>query len=261
MRSVSYQRLPCAREVWVGLFIGLVLLSPAHLEAGTDPKGTPARVDAPFTTSVETPHVPWGKPSPGPPIRAFVVPSVSEGRTLIELAERMNLTFDTVMIDEAWDVNTWTVGTDDNYEARNYKLLYGYLTDDLTSSKPYEVIVLPSLHGWNRLSGAARDAICRRVREGAGLVLIHPTTGLPAPDDPKVKGPLNDFIDAYDVPPSTPKAICGHSPPWSAFSPIDWMHAASVRSGLIRSPPGHGKSSPTTTSPGTCRLTLFRRTT
>ncbi|PYV09380.1 MAG: hypothetical protein DMG23_11020 [Acidobacteria bacterium] len=63
--------------------------------------GSPARIDAPFTLAVQTPHVPWGKPSAGPPVRAFVVPSVSEGRTLVELAERMDLTFDTVMIDES----------------------------------------------------------------------------------------------------------------------------------------------------------------
>ena len=205
MCSAFHQRMPFASKFWLGLVVGLNLLPPTHLRAGTDPKDTAARVDAPFTTSVETPHVPWGKPSLGPAVHAFVVPSVSEGRTLIELAERMNLTFDTVTIDDAWDVNTWTVGTDDNYEARNYKLLYRYLTEDLTSSKQYDVIVLPGLHGWNRLPAAARDAICSRVRQGAGLVLIHPTTGLPAPDDPKVKGPLNDFIDEYDVPASTPE--------------------------------------------------------
>jgi Beta-galactosidase trimerisation domain/Beta-galactosidase len=204
MCSAFHHPLPQAKEFWLGLFIGFLLLPPTHVLARTDPQKTAARVDAPFSTSVETPHVPWGKPSPGAPIHAFVVPSVSEGRTLIELAERMNLVFDTVMIDDAWDVNTWTVGTDDNYEARNYKLLYRYLTEDLSSSKPYDVIVLPSLHGWNRLPAAARDAICDRVRQGAGLVLIHPTTGLPAADDPKVKGPLNDFIDEYDVPASTP---------------------------------------------------------
>ena len=205
MYSGVHHRLPRARAFWLGLLIGLILLPPTQLRAQTGPKETAARVDAPFTTSVETPHQPWGRPSPGPPIHAFVVPSVSEGRTLIELAERMNLTFDTVTIDDAWDVNTWTVGTDDNYEARNYKLLYRYLTEDLTGSMPYDVIVLPGIHGWNRLPARARDAICNRVRQGAGLVLIHPTTGLPAADDPKVKGPLNDFIDEYDVPASTPE--------------------------------------------------------
>ena len=200
MNGDSYSWFPRAGGSWARLFIGLFLLSATCLRSAHDPKGVAARVDAPFTASIETPHIAWGKPSPGRPIHALVVPSVSEGRTLIELAERMDLTFDTVMIDDAWDVNTWTVGIDDNYEARNYKLLYRYLTEDLSSSKLYDVIVLPSLHGWNRLPAAAREAIRRRVEQGAGLVLIHPTTGLPAPGDPKVHGPLNSFIDAYDVP-------------------------------------------------------------
>lgn len=161
---------------------------------------TPPRLDVPFTLAVPTPHVAWGKPSPGAPVRAFVVPSVSEGRTLVELAQRMDLTFDTVTIDEAWDVNTWTIGTDDNYEARNYKLAYKYLEADLAKPTRYDVIVLPSLHGWNRLPRAARESIRKRVEEGTGLVLIHPTTGLPAPDDPPTQRPMNDFAPDYDVP-------------------------------------------------------------
>ncbi len=159
------------------------------------------RLDAPFSLSVPSPHVSWGMPSPLPPVHAFIVPSVSEGRTLVELAQRMNLTYDTVMIDEAWDVNTWTVGTDQDYEARNYKLAYQYLEEDLAKATPYDVIILPSLHGWNRLPAGVREAIRKRVEGGTGLVLIHPTTGVPAPDDPPAQRPLNDFAPTYEVEP------------------------------------------------------------
>jgi len=179
---------------------GLVVLSGTRATAQTG-SAAPARLDAPFTLSVPTPHVAWGKPLAGNPIRAFVVPSVSEGRTLVELAERLDFRFDTVMIDDAWDVNTWTVGTDANYEARNYKLAYKYLEEDLAKPTTYDVIVLPSLFGWNRLPQAVREAIRKRVEQGTGLVLIHPTTGLPAPDDPKVEGPLNDFAPSREVAP------------------------------------------------------------
>ncbi len=162
--------------------------------------GLPAaekRIDAPFTAGVETPHVAWARPWGGETVHALVVPSVSEGRTLVELAERFPITYDTVMIDTAWDVNTWTVGTGNNYEARTYKLVYKYLAEDLASSTHYDVIVLPSLFGWNRLPQDVRDAVMRRVRDGAGLVLIHPTTGIPAPGEPKVTPPLN--IHAPDI--------------------------------------------------------------
>lgn len=176
--------------------------APGLRRTGAEPgPDSPPRLDVPFTLNVPTPHVAWGKPSPGTPIRAFVVPSVSEGRTLVELAERMDLDFATVMIDEAWDVNTWTVGTDQNYESRNYKLAYKYLEEDLAKPTPYDVIVLPGLHGWNRLPPAVREAIRKRVEQGAGLVLIHPTTGVPAPDDPPTERPLNDFAPDYQVAP------------------------------------------------------------
>ena len=153
--------------------------------------GPEKRIDAPFTLDVKTPHVAWAQPWGGNPVHALVVPSVSEGRTLVELAERFPITYDTVMIDTAWDVNTWTVGTGKDYEARNYKLTYQYLSEDLASSAHYDVIVLPSLFGWNRLPQGARDAILKRVQEGAGLVLIHPTTGIPAPGAPPVEQAMN----------------------------------------------------------------------
>jgi hypothetical protein len=191
-RALQAAALACG---WV--FLGFAL---NHTSAESGPE-TVSRLDVPFTLDVPTPHVAWGKPSPGTPIRAFVVPSVSEGRTLVELAERTDLRFDTVMIDDAWDVNTWTVGTDENYESRNYNLVYKYLEEDLSKPTPYEVMVLPSLHGWNRLPPAVRESVRKRVEQGAGLVLIHPTTGLPAPDDPPSERPLNNFAPDYSVAP------------------------------------------------------------
>jgi len=180
----------------------VLLAAPWMLaQAGPGPKPGPTvpRMDVPFRLAIASPHVAWGKPGLGRPIRALVVPSVSEGYTLVELAERLSLQLDTVTIDPAWDVNTWTMGTDANYEARNYPRLYGYLAAELNSATPFDVIVLPSLFGWNRLPLEIRQAIVRRVRAGAGLVLVHPTTGIPAADDPKATRPLNNFAPAYEV--------------------------------------------------------------
>jgi len=41
----------------------------------------------------------------------------------------------------------------------------------------------------------------RRVRDGAGLVLIHPTTGIPAPGEPQVTPPLNIHAPDFTVAP------------------------------------------------------------
>jgi hypothetical protein len=190
------------RNALMSAALACLLPGLAFHRADAAPSAAPSsRIDVPVTLQVATPYVDWGKPSPGAPIRAFVIPSVSEGRTLVELAQRIDLQFDTVTIDDAWDVNTWTMGTDDNYEARNYKLLYQYVEEDLAKPTPYDVIVLPSLHGWNRLPEGVRAAVRRRVEAGAGLVLIHPTTGRPAPDDPPTERPGNNFAPDYGVAP------------------------------------------------------------
>ena len=193
-----------ARRTYAGAFLILCAVwtgTNCPMMGAGSPAAQDKRVDAPFTLSVETPHVAWARPWGGKAVHALIVPSVSEGRTLVELAERFPITYDTVMIDSAWDVNTWTVGTGKDYEARTYKLVYKYLAEDLAGSTHYDVIVLPSLFGWNRLPEDVRDAVLKRVREGTGLVLIHPTTGIPAPGEPKVTPPLNIHAPDFAVAP------------------------------------------------------------
>ena len=54
-------------------------------------RGTGAHLETPYTLDIETPHVKWAKPLAGGPIRLLAVPTVSEGRTLVELAQRLSL--------------------------------------------------------------------------------------------------------------------------------------------------------------------------
>lgn len=141
-------------------------------------RGSGTRFEAPYTLTIETPHVRWARPLPGGPIRLLAVPTVGEGRTLVELAQRLSLDLTTVSIDPDWDVNKWTMAFGKDYGARaekgDLKLIYSYLEEELTSSKRFDAILLPLNHGWNRLTQASKDAIIRRVREGCGLVLIRP---------------------------------------------------------------------------------------
>ena len=158
--------------------------------------GTGARMEAPYTLEVETPHVKWAKPLAGGPIRLLAVPTVSEGRTLVEFAERLSLDLTTVSIDPHWDTNKWTMAFGRDYGARaekgNLSLIYSYLEAELTGPKQFDAILLPLNHGWERLTARSREALARRVREGAGLVLIRPDgelspltplTPLKLPDD------------------------------------------------------------------------------
>jgi hypothetical protein len=134
-----------------------------------------------YSTEVETPHVPWATTLPGGPIKGFFIPSVAEGRDMVELMQRLSLLPTTVTIDRNWDVNCWGIGDFYGHEFRgdrdDFETVYRYAEEELTSDKPFEVLLVPGLNGWSRLTRASRDAILRRVREGAGLVLLHPFVG------------------------------------------------------------------------------------
>ena len=140
--------------------------------------GSAKRFEAPYTLEVKTSHVRWANPLPGGAIHLLAVPTVGEGRTLVELAQRLSLDLTTVSIDPDWDVNKWTMSFGADYGARaekgDLKLVYSYLEQELTSTKHFDAILLPLNHGWDMLTSASRDALVRRVKEGCGLVLIRP---------------------------------------------------------------------------------------
>jgi hypothetical protein len=164
----------------IGLLLALAPVSAALAQdvAMGARAGSGKRFEAPYTMEVETPHVKWAKPLPGGPIRLLAVPTVGEGRTVVELAERLSLDLTTVSIDPDWDVNKWTMAFGDDYGARaergDLKLVYSYLEQELTSARKFDAILLPLNHGWEQLTPASREALARRVREGCGLVLIRP---------------------------------------------------------------------------------------
>lgn len=172
-------------------------LSAQDVGMGTR-RGSGARLEIPYTLDIETPHVKWANPLPGGPIRLLAVPTVDEGRTAVELAQRLSLDLTTVSIDPAWDVNKWTMSFGPDYGVRaergDLRLIYSYLEQELTSTKSFDAILLPLHHGWNSLTPASRESLVRRVREGCGLVLIQPldaevsplvpTTPIRLPKDP-----------------------------------------------------------------------------
>ncbi|HEY6555397.1 MAG TPA: beta-galactosidase, partial [Vicinamibacteria bacterium] len=153
----------------------------AVMPAGAAPPPKPPRYDIAYSREVVTPHVPWATTLPGGPIRGFFIPSVAEGRDMVELMQRLALDPTTVTIDRNWDVNCWGIGDFYGHEYRgdrdDFQTVYGYVEEELTSAKRFEVMVIPGLNGWTRLTRASRDAILRRVTEGAGLVLLHPFVG------------------------------------------------------------------------------------
>jgi hypothetical protein len=137
--------------------------------------------DITYSTEVVTPHVNWATRLPGGPIKSFFVPSVQYGRDMVELMQRLSLQPTTVSIDRSWDINCWGIGDYYGHEYRgdrdDFQTVYGYVEKDLTGAAPFEVLVIPGLNGWSRMTRATRDAVLRRVQQGAGLVLLHPFVG------------------------------------------------------------------------------------
>jgi len=137
--------------------------------------------DITYSTEVVTPHVPWAIKLPGGPIKSFFIPSVQYGRDMVELMQRLQLEPTTVSIDRSWDISCWGIGDYYGHEFRgdrdDFQTVYGYVEKDLTGSAQFEVMVIPGLNGWSRMTRATRDAILRRVEQGAGLVLLHPFVG------------------------------------------------------------------------------------
>jgi hypothetical protein len=165
--------------------LAILLVTAALGSAGTEEAGVAGsdfhKNDITYSTEVVTPHVKWATKLPGGPIKGFFIPSVEYGRDMVELMQRLDLDPTTVSIDRDWDVNCWGIG--DYYSHRyrgdrdDFQIVYGYVEKDLTGPEKFDVMVIPGINGWSRMTRSTRDAILRRVEEGAGLVLIHPFVG------------------------------------------------------------------------------------
>ncbi|HEX5603100.1 MAG TPA: beta-galactosidase, partial [Pyrinomonadaceae bacterium] len=160
----------------------MLLLFPASAHQQKSVGGsTFVKNDITYSTAVVTPHVPWATKLPQGPIKSFFIPSIQYGRDMVELMQRLALDPTTDSIDSSWDINCWGIGDYYGHEYRgdrdDFRTVYGYVEKDLTLNASYEVMLIPGINGWSRMTRATRDAILRRVKEGAGLVLLHPFIG------------------------------------------------------------------------------------
>ena len=137
--------------------------------------------DITYSKEVVTPHVPWATKLPGGPIKGFFIPSIQYGRDMVELMQRIELDPTTDSIDSNWDINCWGIGDFYGHEFRgdrdDFQTVHSYVEKDLAGNAQYEVMLIPGMNGWSRMTRATRDAILRRVQNGAGLVLLHPFVG------------------------------------------------------------------------------------
>lgn len=137
------------------------------------------RYDIEYSTEIVQDHTTWAKPFSNGSMNVLFVPSVKYGREIVECIQRMDIEYETVTIDRAWDLNKWGLG--DYYHKRggiwDFEVMYQNLENVLTSDQVFDCMVIPGLNGWSSFTEKTRQAILRRVEAGAGLVLIRPLHG------------------------------------------------------------------------------------
>ena len=120
----------------------------------------------PFSTEVETPHVKWATPYAGPRTKALVL---TDARFPVELAERADFDVDTV--------NTVISGYLHMEDYRGGKWgaadIGGWIEKKI-EEEPWDVLLLGP-RGARYINRYCADAIARRVKAGAGLVLVKGT--------------------------------------------------------------------------------------
>jgi hypothetical protein len=140
------------------------------------------RWDVEYTTKIQSPHYAWGSDLMAGPIRTFSISPVFDGRGIVELAERLDIDFDVVTIGRAAGADKWGFG--DFYHRRSpglskaesniFSLAHNYIADDLIYGPEYDVIIWPGMHKWESYPVQVRDAVVKRVKNGAGLILLFP---------------------------------------------------------------------------------------
>ena len=191
------------------------------------------KYDINFSTVVETPHSKWAKPLAGGPVSALFIPNLAGGRDVVEIAQRFDVDFETVLIDRSWDSNKWGLG--DFYDLRaaiwDDSIVMQNLENAVCSDMHFDVMFIPGINGWRRFSDKAKDAIMRRVKDGAGLVINQPSHGVAMPE---VEGSLPAILEMDREeggyrPPS-------HTDKWLAeLCPLEQLHQERYR------PDGYGE--------------------
>lgn len=123
------------------------------------------------TSEFETPHLKWGQPLKGGPIRTLFITNRRFGaREVVELAQRMDISY------EAFVAATSTSLTiDNNYEPGVMGTSRYEKNNELLEKlrQQYDVIVLANV-GFSILPPAAQHSILKHVSDGRGLVIAYP---------------------------------------------------------------------------------------
>lgn len=122
----------------------------------------------PLTRSVVTPHEKWGTPYVRGRIRALILTHLHNQREIVELAQRMDLDFDTASVTKY----QWLLGVGSRHRGSlSWSNVLDRLESDLKTNE-YDVIVVGGVPWKRTFSAAIRSLVLGQAERGAGLVVI-----------------------------------------------------------------------------------------
>ena len=129
--------------------------------------------DAVYKMDIETKHIKWLKPYYAGSIKTLFIPTVNNGRDVIEIAQRLECDYEVVAIAPEAGLNRWGYG--DHIQARmEDKFIYWSIAKKLDENPTIEAMVLNRGHGWSNMPENIKQKIMKRVENGMGIVLINP---------------------------------------------------------------------------------------
>ena len=131
-----------------------------------------------------TPHTPFLAPLAGGRLRVLFLLDIRQQREIVELAQRLELDFDTVRIAYNRDDLAW--GMVERYGTYDFDDANAALAEKLARGR-YDAVVV-SGRVWERVNDANRAALARAQSAGTGLVAIGTRAGIPADAAPDVAG-------------------------------------------------------------------------
>jgi len=134
-----------------------------------------------MTDEIRTPHIRWAKPLPGGPVRALVVGTRWSQRETVELAQRLDLRYDTVcfsspdsVLESRW---LYLYGSYDLYGCPR-KSASSVLADLMLKLRAERDCLVLSGFRPRILPPGIRKAVAEKVRAGTGLVLLGPAKAM-----------------------------------------------------------------------------------
>ena len=122
-----------------------------------------------LSTKIVTPHTPWARPHIKGPVKLLVLCDYQHQREAVELAQRLECTFDVIRISHISSQMSW--GMVERFGSFTYKDANAALRKTL--KRPYDCIIV-SGNLWKYFEADNLGTLRRKLEQGAGLVMITP---------------------------------------------------------------------------------------